>query len=141
MSCLKNTAIYLGIVSSFVTASALSATNDKVAMGARLYNERCTYCHSTKEGVNKIGPTLNKVVGRHSGSVSNYSYSSSTRSLDLTWTDEVLARFISGPQAMIPCHQIATKTMVICPGGTKMTFSGFRQKANAEAVVEYLKAQ
>ncbi|CAK0771764.1 cytochrome c [Gammaproteobacteria bacterium] len=131
---------YLGVALALAAAFPFVAVADnKVTTGAALYNKACVSCHSTEKGVNKIGPTLDKVIGRHAAAVPDYSYSSIIRSSALAWTEETLIKFLSGPQAMIPCHQIATKALVSCLG-TKMTFPGFRSEASAAAVVAYLKS-
>ena len=141
MNCSRKAGMCFSVTIALATFSLPGiAANNKIAAGKVLYDKTCASCHSTAEGVNQIGPTLYKVVGRHAAAVPNYSYSSIIRAADLVWNEETLVKFLSGPQAMIPCHQIATKSLVSCLG-TKMTFSGLQSEANAKAVVAYLKSQ
>jgi cytochrome c len=54
-----------------------------------------------KEGDNRLGPNLYKVVGRKAGSLANYGYSSAMRSADFVWDKAKLDRFIANPDAVV----------------------------------------
>jgi cytochrome c len=47
-----------------------------VASGQLVFNNVCRTCHTTREGDNRLGPNLYKIVGRKAGSLQNYGYSS-----------------------------------------------------------------
>jgi cytochrome c len=110
-----------------------------VRAGEWLFNETCVQCHSTELGVTKIGPSLYNVVDQPAATDPKYSYSSVMRASGLTWTEETLIKFLSGPQAMIPCHQVVRKSFFSCRG-IKMTFSGFEHSSSSKAIVAYLKS-
>jgi cytochrome c len=46
------------------------------ASGQLLFNNACRTCHTMKEGDNRLGPNLHKIIGRKAGSLPNYGYSS-----------------------------------------------------------------
>jgi cytochrome c len=69
--------------------------------GQLLFNNACRTCHSVKEGDNRLGPNLYKVIGRKAGSLPNYGYSSAMRSADFVWDKEKLDRFIANPDAVV----------------------------------------
>jgi cytochrome c len=71
-------------------------------VGQLLFNNACRTCHSVKEGDNRLGPNLYKLLGRKAGSLPNYNYSSAMRSADFIWDKEKLDRFIANPDAMVP---------------------------------------
>jgi cytochrome c len=97
------------------------------AHGKELFGAKCTVCHNAEEDAgNKIGPNLYGVVGRPSGSIAGFSYSSAMKGAGIVWTPEKLAAYLAGPQKMIP--------------GIRMTFPGFGNPADAEDVVSYLSA-
>ena len=72
-----------------------------VDAGQLLFNNACRTCHSVKEGDNRLGPSLYKVLGRKAGSLPSYDYSSSMRSADFVWDKRRLDRFIANPDAVV----------------------------------------
>ena len=73
-----------------------------MAKGQLVFNNACRTCHTTKEGDNRLGPHLYKIVGRKAGSLPNYDYSSSMKSADFVWDEAKLNRFITNPDEMVP---------------------------------------
>ena len=55
-----------------------------------------------KEGDNRLGPNLYKVVGRKAGSLPDYNYSSAMKEADFVWDEDKLDRFIANPDEVIP---------------------------------------
>jgi cytochrome c len=94
------------------------------AAGAELFKSRCGICHSAQPGTNKIGPSLFNVVGRPAGSIEGFSYSDANRHSGIVWKPEILDRYLTAPQAMVP--------------GTKMTFPGLKDDQQRAAVIAYL---
>jgi cytochrome c len=68
--------------------------------GEALYEARCTGCHSLD--VNRTGPLHKGVVGRRAGSVPDYNYSSAVKKSGIVWTEPMLARWLTNPEALIP---------------------------------------
>jgi len=86
---------------------------------------RCAICHKvTQGGGNSVGPNLFGVVGRKSASLQDFQYSGPMKELAITWTDDKLSEWVSGPAKMVP--------------GTKMAFPGITSKADVRNVVAYL---
>jgi len=99
------------------------------AAGRQVFQQQCAICHADKPGVNKIGPSLFGVVGRHTGSEPGYSYSVANKNANIVWTPAVLDRYIAHPQQVVP--------------GTKMPYGGLAnatKRANLIAFLETLKA-
>ena len=82
----------------------------------------CQTCHDPK--VNKIGPHLDGVVGRHAGSVADFNYTAANKGSGITWTPEKLFQYLEAPQRVVP--------------GTKMTFAGFSDPQKRADVIAYL---
>ena len=98
------------------------------AAGKQVFQQQCAICHADKPGVNKIGPSLFGVVGRHTGSEKGYSYSVANKNANLVWTPENLDKYLDNPQAVVP--------------GTKMPYGGLKnatKRANLIAFLETLK--
>ena len=54
-----------------------------------------------REGDNRLGPSLSRVIGRKAGSLPNYNYSESMKKVDLVWDKQNLDRFIANPDAVV----------------------------------------
>lgn len=67
--------------------------------GAELYSSVCKGCHGVS-----IAPTLRGVVGRHIASVESFpAYTSALKAKqDLTWTPELLDKFLQAPAQFAP---------------------------------------
>ena len=87
--------------------------------------QRCAICHKVDKGAgNGVGPNLFGVVGRKSASLPDFEYSGPLKASGLTWTDDNLTKWVSGPAKMVP--------------GTKMAFPGITSKGEVRDVVAYL---
>jgi cytochrome c len=64
------------------------------------------------------------VVGRHSGGVPGFGYSTANRQSGLTWDPATLDRYLIKPSQVVP--------------GTLMTFPGLHDPAQRAAVIAYL---
>ncbi len=112
---------------TLLTAAMLFGTPanaQDVAAGERSFN-KCRACHQIGETAkNTVGPVLNGLIGRHTGSVEGYSYSAALRAQAFTWDKAHLDAWLSGPKALVP--------------GTKMTFLGFTDPKDRADVIAYL---
>ncbi len=96
---------------------------DDFDIGSHVFR-RCAVCHSIRDGVNMVGPTLFGIVGRPSGSIHDFNYSSSMLSAGITWTSISLDRYLANPQATVP--------------GNKMSFPGVPDESERRALIRYL---
>jgi cytochrome c len=92
--------------------------------GARVFSSQCSICHSPQPGRNIIGPSLFGVVGRHSGSIPNFHYSSANRASGLVWDPGTLDRYLAAPGQVVP--------------GTLMTYPGLRDTNQRGDLIAYL---
>jgi cytochrome c len=105
----------LVVVTSLATATGALAQD--AAAGKTLFN-KCLACHAVGENAkNKVGPALNGLEGRKSGTVEGYSYSEANKNSGITWNKEVFLEYIRDPKAKIP--------------GTKMIFAGIKNETEA----------
>ena len=72
------------------------------ASGQQAFNNACRTCHMVKEGDNRLGPNLYKVVGRKAGSLPDYGFSSAMKEAGFVWDEEKLDRFIANPDEVVP---------------------------------------
>ena len=65
------------------------------------FNNACRTCHTIREGDNRLGPSLYKIVGRKAGSLPDYNYSAAMKDADFIWNEANLARFIANPDEVV----------------------------------------
>lgn len=110
------------IGASLVTSAASRAADPEA--GKVSFKSICTLCHSAEDGRNKVGPSLFGVVGRKAGMVPGYAYSEANKNSGITWTAEVLDRYLVAPQVVVP--------------GTKMGYPGMKDDEKRHDLVAYL---
>ena len=113
------------------TAAALTIFSDAMAAaqdigkGATVFKQ-CAVCHKVGPGAtNGVGPELNGLDGRHSGSLPSYSYSDANKNSGIVWNEATFEEYIKDPKAKIP--------------GTKMVFAGIKNEQAAKNLWAYLK--
>jgi cytochrome c len=67
-----------------------------------VFNNVCRPCHTIKNGDNRLGPNLYKIIGRKAGSLPDYDYSSAVKSAGFVWDEEKLDHFIASPDKVVP---------------------------------------
>jgi cytochrome c len=113
-----------GLAFVSICGLAASAHAQDAAAGARVFMSQCSICHSPKPGRNIVGPSLFGVVGRHSGIVPNFHYSSANRASELVWDPSTLDRYLIAPGQVVP--------------GTLMTYPGLKDPHQRDDVIAYL---
>src|ERR1700732_3089677 len=99
------------------SAAASSALAQDAAAGKTAFN-KCMACHAIGEGAqNKVGPQLNGLDGRKSGTAPDYSYSNANKDSGITWNEAQFKEYIKEPKTKIP--------------GTKMSFAGIKNEKEA----------
>jgi cytochrome c len=115
----------MAMVALAMAAMAQTAQAEDVAAGEQSF-KKCFPCHSIGEGAkNKVGPELNGIDGRHSGTAADYNYSDANKGSGILWNQEVFLDYIKDPRAKIP--------------GTKMIFPGIKNEKEAGDLWAYLK--
>jgi cytochrome c len=93
--------------------------------GQLIFNNACRTCHTIREGDNRLGPNLYKIVGRKAGSLQNYGYSSAMKGADFVWDEAKLDRFIANPEQTVP-------------GNNMKPFSGLASADDRDKVIAFL---
>ncbi|WP_424932207.1 c-type cytochrome [Amaricoccus macauensis] len=121
---LRTSLVLAGLLAG-ISTSAL-AQGDAEA-GEKVFR-KCKACHMVGEGAkNRVGPTLNGVVGREIASVEDFNYSDAfmeKASEGMVWDHENLAGYLTDPKGYIP--------------GNKMAFAGLRKEEDVADVIAYL---
>jgi cytochrome c len=72
------------------------------ASGQQAFNNACRTCHIMREGDNRLGPNLHKIIGRKAGSLPDYGFSSAMKEAGFVWDEDKLDRFIANPDEVVP---------------------------------------
>ena len=106
------------------SATASVALAQDVAAGKSSF-AKCLACHAIGEGAkNKVGPELNGIDGRKSGTAEGYSYTDANKNSGITWNEAVFKEYIKDPKAKIP--------------GTKMAFAGIKKETEVNDLWAYV---
>ena len=106
-----------------ISTSSIRAQD--AAAGERVFAQ-CRACHQVGETAkNALGPVLNGLFGRKSGTVEGYAYSPANRDSGLTWDEPTFRDYIKDPKAKVP--------------GTKMVYPGLKDEQRITDLIAYLR--
>lgn len=115
----------LGLAAAALALTIGTGKAQDLAAGEQSF-KKCGPCHSVGEDArNKVGPTLNGLEGRKSGTMPDYSYSDANKKAEIVWSDASFADYIQNPMQKVP--------------GTKMAFAGIRNAKEITDLWAYLK--
>ena len=108
---------------SLIACSAIAVAGDVVA--GQTSFKKCMPCHDVGETAkNKVGPELNGIDGRHSGTAAGYNYTDANKNSGIVWSEATFKEYIKDPKAKIP--------------GTKMVFPGIKNEKEADDLWSFL---
>ena len=108
-----------------LVTSAAPALSQDLAAGENSF-KKCLPCHRVgPEAKNLVGPVLNGLEGRKSGTIEGYNYSEANKNSGITWSEDTFKEYITDPRAKIP--------------GTKMVFAGIKNEKERGDLWAYLK--
>jgi len=116
--------LFLPVTILALAASYSAASAQDTAAGEASFR-KCMACHAIGEGAkNKVGPELNGLDGRKSGTVEGYSYSDANKGSGITWNEAQFKEYIKDPKAKVP--------------GTKMSFAGIKNPKEIDDLWAYV---
>lgn len=122
---MKRQYFHLIVAAAWAAPAGGALAAGDAAEGEKIYNQKCKVCHQIGEGAkNFVGPELNGISGRKTGSVPDYNYSEANKSSGITWDEAALNEYLANPKAKIP--------------GTKMIFAGLPKESDRENVIAYI---
>ena len=123
MSMGRTIGVFAGVALLAGTTGLAQAAGDPAA-GEKVF-AKCKICHQIGEGAkNAVGPELNGLIGRHSGSAPGYNYSDANKNSGITWDEANFREYIKNPKAKVP--------------GTKMIFAGLPKETDIDNLLAYL---
>jgi cytochrome c len=113
----------------FVLTAGVASAQDGSAENGEDVFKKCRACHDVgPDAKNKVGPQLNGIIGRKSGTVDGFNYSDANKeagSKGLVWSEEELFKYLENPMAYMPKN--------------KMAFAGLKDPQDRKDVIAYLK--
>jgi cytochrome c len=112
------------LIAAALLASVGTASAQDMTAGENSF-KKCLPCHSVgADAHNKVGPVLNGLEGRKSGTIEGYNYSEPNKNSGIVWSEETFKEYIKDPRAKIP--------------GTKMVFAGIKNEKEITDLWAYL---
>jgi cytochrome c len=113
------------VLASLALAATIGSANAQDLAAGEQSFRKCSPCHSVGEDAkNKVGPVLNGLEGRKSGTIADYSYSEANKKAEIVWSAATFKDYIQNPMAKVP--------------GTKMAFAGIKNEAEIANLWAYL---
>jgi len=113
------------MLAAMIVCAPAGAYAQDAAAGEKSFN-KCRACHQVGETAkNTVGPIMNGLFGRKSGTVEGYNYSEANKNAALMWDEAVFADYIKDPKGKIP--------------GTKMVFAGIKNEQEIKDLTAFLK--
>ena len=114
------------VLGSLMIAATMGMANAQDLAAGEQSFRKCSPCHAVGEDAkNKVGPALNGLDGRKSGTIGDYSYSEANKKAEITWSEASFKDYIQNPMAKVP--------------GTKMAFAGIKNDKEIGDLWSYLK--
>ena len=115
----------LVLMAAALLAATGQAQAQDLAAGEQSFR-KCLPCHAVGEDAkHKIGPILNGLDGRKSGTIAGYNYSEANKKAEIVWSEASFKDYIQNPMARMP--------------GTKMAFAGIKNETEIANLWAYLK--
>jgi cytochrome c len=127
MSCTTRLAAPCAIVLTLLCGAALAQSDISPDEARLAFNNHCRTCHTTREGDNRLGPSLYGVVGRQAGTAPGFAYSSAMKNAGITWDAQNLDHYIENPEAVVP-------------GNRMKPYSGISDPAERAKIIAHLEA-
>jgi cytochrome c len=110
-----------------LAASTGTTLAQDASAGEQVFKRLCMPCHDIgAEAKVKLGPPLNGVDGRHSGSFDGFNYSPANKNSGITWDEATFSKYIRAPMQEMP--------------GTRMAFVGIKNDKDIGDLWAYLKS-
>ncbi|WP_422037726.1 c-type cytochrome [Roseibium sp.] len=122
---MKSTIAILATLFAATTFNVAAAEGDPAA-GEKVFR-KCKACHVVDSDQNRVGPSLQGLIGRQPGTIDGFKYSNAMIEFGdgKVWDEELLTVYLAKPREMVK--------------GTRMAFAGLRKDEEIADIIAYLK--
>lgn len=114
-----------GFAALVALAAVLPASAQDAENGAEVF-KKCRACHQIGDDAkNAVGPVLNGLFGRKSGTIEGFTYSDANKNSGVVWDEANFAKYIADPRGFMP--------------GNKMAFAGLKDPEDVKDLIAFLK--
>ncbi|MBO6507183.1 MAG: cytochrome c family protein [Roseibium sp.] len=108
------------------TTFNVAAAEGDAAAGEKVFR-KCKACHVVDSDQNRVGPSLQGLIGRQPGTFDGFKYSNAMIEFGdgKVWDEELLTVYLAKPREMVK--------------GTRMAFAGLRKDKEIADIIAYLK--
>lgn len=116
----------LALLSATLCSSIGTAHAADAAHGATVFR-KCQACHTATAPTNRVGPSLQNLIGRPVAGAEGYKYSQAMKDFGAgkIWDEATLAAYLAAPRDMVP--------------GNRMAFPGLKTPEDIADLIAYLK--
>jgi cytochrome c len=116
----------LALVSVLICSIPGLANAADAAHGAVVFR-KCQSCHTATAPTNRVGPSLQNVVGRAVATAENFKYSQAMKDFGAgkVWDEATLTTYLAAPRQIVK--------------GTTMAFPGLKKPEDIADLIAYLK--
>ena len=89
----------------------LALADGNIVEGEKVFEDRCAFCHSIADKINKNGPYLVGIVGRPAATAQGYEYSDAMKAFGATgavWDEARLDLYLKGPLELVKGSKMLT---------------------------------
>lgn len=119
---------FIAVILAGVALTSPVYADELTDAGAKVF-KKCMACHVADKKLNKVGPSLNGIVGRKAGSVEGFKYSEAMLAhgaAGAVWDEANIEKYLTDPKGFVPKN--------------KMAFAGLKDEKERKAVIAYLKS-
>ena len=91
-----------------VILASMDATEEARFRRGRAIAVPCWTCHDLAGQVKKVGPSLQGLYGRRSGTLPGYESSPAMQAASIVWDDRMLGAFLSNPGGFVPGNRMVS---------------------------------
>jgi cytochrome c len=112
-----------------LAASTGPTLGQDAAAGEQVFKRLCSPCHEIGQDAKiKLGPPLNGIDGRKSGTFDGFNYSPANKSSGITWSEETFPKYIRAPMQEISASRTTRTSQTSGPISSSSGLMGRRNE-------------